>query len=495
VKNSWLGETLSSRLGDARVGVAPVANKDTVVIDYSSPNVAKEMHVGHLRSTVIGDCLARLLEWQGHEVLRQNHVGDWGTPFGMLIEHLLDLGEAAAIEELGVGELNAFYKAARAKFDASEEFQVRARKRVVALQAGDKETLRLWKILVDQSAAYFATVYAKLDVTLKPSHIAGESFYNPLLQGVVDDLAAKNIAVVNDGAICVFPPGYKNKEGEPLPLIVRKGDGGFGYPATDLAAVRHRCGTLAATRVLYVVGAPQAQHFAMVFDVAKMAGWVPEGTRLQHVAFGSVLGADRQMYRTRSGDSVRLVDLIDASYDKALAVVQENSPGMTVAEHEAIAKAVGNAAIKYSDLSSDRVKDYVFDLDRMVSPVGNTGPYLLYAHARTRSILRKAKSERGLDPAPKGAALSIEHAAEKRLAMQLAQFESAVDAVSSTLAPHKLCTYLYDLSVRFNEFWDQCPVLKSEGITLTTRLALVSATADTLKVGLSLLGISAPDRM
>ncbi|MFO0557523.1 MAG: arginine--tRNA ligase [Polyangiales bacterium] len=495
VKSAWLGETLSSRLGDPRVGVAPVVKKDTVVIDYSSPNVAKEMHVGHLRSTVIGDCLARLLEWQGHTVLRQNHVGDWGTPFGMLIEHLLDLGESAAIEELGVGELNAFYRAARQKFDASDEFKERARKRVVALQAGDKETLRLWKILVDESSAYFASVYSKLDVTLKPEHIAGESFYNPLLQGVVDDLAAKGISVINDGATCVFPPGFKNKEGEPLPLIVRKGDGGFGYPATDLAAVRHRCGTLKATRVLYVVGAPQAQHFAMVFDVAKMAGWVPEGTRLQHVAFGSVLGADRQMYRTRSGESVRLIDLIDASYDKSLALVKENSPDFDPAEQETIAKAVGNAAIKYSDLSSDRVKDYVFDLDRMVKPIGNTGPYQLYAHARTRSILRKAKAERGVEPPTKGAALAIEHVAEKRLAMQLAQFESAVDTVSSSLEPHKLCTYLYDLSVRFNEFWDQCPVLKSEGTTLTTRLALVSATADTLKAGLSLLGISAPDRM
>lgn len=495
IKPGWLASTLSSRLGDARVGVAPAAVKDVVVVDYSSPNVAKEMHVGHLRSTVIGDALARVLEWQGHTIHRQNHVGDWGTPFGMLIEHLLDLGETAAIEELGVGELNNFYRAARAKFDASDDFKERARKRVVALQAGDAETLRLWKILVDESASYFATVYNKLDVTLKPEHIAGESFYNPLLQAVVDDLASKGISTINDGATCVFPPGYKNKEGEPLPLIVRKGDGGFGYPATDLAAIRYRSETLGATRIFYVVGAPQAQHFAMVFDVAKMAGWVTEKCRPQHVAFGSVLGADRQMYRTRTGDSVRLVDLIDASFDKALGIVKENSPDFSVEEQEAIAHAVGNAAIKYSDLSNDRVKDYVFDLDRMVSPIGNTGPYLLYAHARSRSILRKAKSEHNVDAPDAGAALVIEHPAEKKLALALGQLESVVDAVSISLEPHKLCTYLYDLSVRFNEFWNQCPVLKSEGATLVSRLALVRATAETLKLGLSLLGIVAPDRM
>jgi arginyl-tRNA synthetase len=495
VKTSWLAETLSARLGDTRVGVAPAAKPETVVIDYSSPNVAKEMHVGHLRSTVIGDCLARLLEWQGHKVHRQNHVGDWGTPFGMLIEHLLDLGETAAIEELGVGELNNFYKAARQKFDASEAFQQRARQRVVALQAGDKETLRLWKILVDESAAYFATVYAKLDVTLKPEHIAGESFYNPLLQAVVDDLALKGISTINDGATCVFADGFKNKEGEPLPLIVRKGDGGFGYPATDLAAIRYRSETLGATRILYVVGAPQAQHFAMVFAVAKMAGWVKDGTRPQHVAFGSVLGADRQMYRTRTGESVRLVDLVDASYDKALSLVKEKSTHIPEAEQESIAKAVGNAAIKYSDLSNDRVKDYVFDLDRMVQAIGNTGPYQLYAHARTRSILRKAKAEHGLEAPSAGSAVVITHAAEKRLALQLSQFEAAVDAVASSLEPHKLCTYLYDLSSRFSEFWDQCPVLTSEGAERASRLALVSATADTLKAGLSLLGIQAPDRM
>jgi arginyl-tRNA synthetase len=495
IKSEWLAAQLSERLGDARMGVAPTAAPETVVIDYSSPNVAKEMHVGHLRSTVIGDCLARLLEWQGHAVHRQNHVGDWGTPFGMLIEHLLDLGETRAIEELGVGELNSFYRAARVKFEESDAFKDRARKRVVALQAGDQETLRLWKILVDESTAYFDAVYKKLDVTLKPSHIAGESFYNPWLQSVVDELEEKKLSELSDGAVCVFPPGFVSKEKKPLPLIVRKSDDGFGYPATDLAAVRYRTQTLKATRMLYVVGAPQAQHFAMVFAVAKMAGWLAAPARAEHVGFGSVLGTDKQIYRTRSGETVRLVDLIDAAYDRSLEIVRENSTHIPEDEQREIAKAVGNAAIKYADLSSDRVKDYVFDLDRMVKPVGDTGVYLLYAHARSRSILRKVEKEHGLKAPEAGARLLIEHAAEKRLVLQISKLASVLDEVTTVLAPHKLCGYLFDLSVRFNDFWNQCPVLQSEGDTRLSRLALVRATADTLKLGLSLLGISAPDRM
>jgi arginyl-tRNA synthetase len=311
----------------------------------------------------------------------------------------------------------------------------------------------------------------------------------------VDDLLASGIATMSDGAVCVFPEGFKNKEGSPLPLIVRKSDEGFGYPATDLAAVRYRAQTLKATRILYVVGAPQAQHFAMVFAVARMAGWLTDATRPVHVAFGSVLGADRQMFRTRAGATVRLIDLVDAAYDRSLEVVKDKSPDYPEDEQQSIARAVGIAAIKYADLSNDRVKDYVFDLERMVQAEGNTGPYLLYAHARMRSILRKALAEQGLSPRARGAALVFEHVAEKRLLLQLAQFESAIEAVESSLDPHKLCTYLYDLSVRFNEFWNQCPVLKAEGEVRASRLDLVATVADALKVGLSLLGISAPDRM
>jgi arginyl-tRNA synthetase len=495
IRGEWLAGALSARLGDARVGIASVERPDTVVIDYSAPNVAKEMHVGHLRSTVIGDSLARLLAWRGHRVIRQNHIGDWGTPFGMLIEHMLDLGETEAASELGVGDLSAFYQAARAKFDASPAFAERARRRVVLLQGGDDETLRLWKLLVQVSARYFEAVYARLDVTLTHEDLAGESFYNPMLHAVVDDLLAAGIATINDGAVCVFPEGFKNKEGQPLPLIVRKSDEGFGYPATDLAAVRHRAGTLQATRILYVVGAPQAQHFAMVFAVARMAGWLTDATRVTHVAFGSVLGADRQMFRTRAGTTVRLIDLADAAFERSLALVREKSPDYDEEEQRRIAKAVGIAAIKYADLSNDRVKDYVFDLDRMVQPLGNTGPYLLYAHARIRSILRRARAEHGVQPREAGAPLVFAHPAEKRLILQLAQLESALESVERDLEPHKLCTYLYDLSVRFNELYDQCPVLKAEGEVRQSRIDLLAATADALRLGLSLLGIDAPDRM
>jgi arginyl-tRNA synthetase len=495
VRSEWLASALSARLGDARVGIAAVSSPDTVVIDYSAPNVAKEMHVGHLRSTVIGDCLARLLSWRGHRVIRQNHIGDWGTPFGMLIEHLLDLGETEGASELGVGDLSAFYQAARGKFDADPAFAERARRRVVLLQGGDEETLRLWRLLVQVSARYFEAVYARLDVTLTQEDLAGESFYNPMLHAVVDDLLAAGIATVNEGAVCVFPDGFKNKEGQPLPLIVRKSDEGFGYPATDLAAVRHRTGTLKASRILYVVGAPQAQHFAMVFAVARMAGWLTDATRVTHVAFGSVLGADRQMFRTRAGATVRLIDLADAAFERSLSLVKDKSPEYDEDEQRRIAKAVGIAAIKYADLSNDRVKDYVFDLDRMVQPLGNTGPYLLYAHARIRSILRRARAEHGVGPRDAGASLALAHPAEKRLLLQLAQLESALESVERDLEPHKLCTYLYDLSVRFNELYDQCPVLKAEGDVRQSRIDLLAATADTLRLGLSLLGIDAPDRM
>jgi arginyl-tRNA synthetase len=496
VRAAWLGAGLSARLGDSeRVGVGLAEARDTVVVDYSSPNTAKEMHVGHLRTTVIGDCLARLLEWRGHTVVRQNHVGDWGTPFGMLIEHLLDLGETQAMSELGVGELSGFYQAARAKFDASDDFKERSRKRVVALQGGDAETLRLWRILVDESTKYFDSVYKKLDVTLEPQHVAGESHYNDLLQSVVDDLTKKGLAVLSDGATCVFPPGFKKKDGEPLPLIVKKSDEGFGYAATDLAAIRYRAETLKATRALYVVGSPQAAHFSMVFAVAKMAGWLDGGMRPEHVAFGSVLGADRQMYRTRSGATVRLVDLVDEAYERSLVVVREGSPDLPAAEQASVAHSVAIAAIKYAELSSDRVKDYVFDLDRMVKAEGNTGPYQLYAHARMRSILRKAKDEHNVELPARGAKLTLEHGSEKRLLLHLAQFEAVIASVESSLEPHRLCTYLYELSSRVNDFWRDCPVLKAEGEVRAARLALVSAVADTLRVGLRLLGIRAVDRM
>jgi arginyl-tRNA synthetase len=492
LRSSWIAQSVSALLGDDRLGVLTAARPDTVVIDYSAPNVAKEMHVGHLRSTVIGDALARLLEFRGHTVIRQNHVGDWGTPFGMLIEHLLDLGESRAATEASVGELGAFYREARGKFDASESFQARARARVVLLQSGDAETLRLWKKLVEISASYFAVVYEQLRVTLKASDIAGESFYNDMLEPVAHELEARGIATHNNGALCVFAPGFKNREGEPLPLIVRKSDEGFGYPATDLAAIRYRVETLKATRILYVVGHPQEQHFAMVFAVAKMAGWLTEATKVEHVAFGSILGTDKRMFRSREGATARLIDLIEAAQDSALKVVQQASKHLTEEQQVSISRKVGTGAIKYADLSNDRIKDYVFDTERMVSTDGNTASYLQYAHARFRSILSKAESAGHSVVSPHTVLAIAEHPAEKALAMHLLQFGAVIENVERSLHPHKLCTYLYELSAKTSTFWNECRVIDAEEPARSGRIALVRVTADILQRGLELLGIETP---
>lgn len=488
LRADWLGAAADRALGDARLGVPTAARPEKVVIDYSSPNVAKEMHVGHLRSTVIGDALARTLAFLGHTIVRQNHIGDWGTPFGMLIEHLVDLGEQAS-EEVSIGELAAFYKAARGKFDGDAAFADRARKRVVLLQGGDAETLRLWRILVDASQQYFERVYTLLDVQLTRADVCGESFYNPRLPPLAAELEEKGQARVDQGALCLFVDGFTNKDGSPLPLIVRKGDGGYGYATTDLAGVRYRVHELGASRVLVVVGAPQAQHLAMVFAASRACGWVPADVRLEHVAFGSVLGTDKRMFRSRAGESARLIDLIEEAIDRARAEVDKRWPDIDPDTRATMARAVGVGAIKYADLSSDRVKDYVFDLDRMVQFEGNTGGYLQYAHARPRSILRKAG-----EAEPAGAILP-EEKAEKALVLALLSFGATVRAVGDTLEPHRLCGYLYDLATRYNEFYDQCPVLKAEGAVRASRLRLSWLTARTLEQGLSLLGIAAPERM
>ncbi len=492
LRAEWIAQSISSLINDPRLGIPTVEKPETVVIDYSAPNVAKEMHVGHLRSTVIGDALARLMDFRGHKVIRQNHVGDWGTPFGMLIEHLLDLGEAQAASEGSVGELGAFYREASAKFKADDAFKDRARARVVLLQGGDAETLRLWKKLVEISASYFAVVYDRLRVTLTSADIAGESFYNDMLEPVANELEEREIASLNGGALCVFPPGFKNRDGAPLPLIVRKSDEGFGYPATDLAAIKYRTQTLKASRILYVVGHPQEQHFAMVFAVARMAGWLTDAVKVEHVAFGSILGTDKKMFRSRSGETVRLIDLIDTATDSALNVVKDASKHLSEEQQESIARKVGTGALKYADLANDRIKDYVFDADRMVSTDGNTGSYLQYAHARFRSILAKAELA-GHKVVPANTPLSIaEHPAEKALALHLLQFGAVLELVERTLHPHKLCTYLYELSAKASTFWNECRVIDAEEPARSGRLALVTVAADTLRVGLDLLGIETP---
>ena len=491
LRTEYVASRLNELAGDERVGVAPAASPRRIVIDYSAPNVAKEMHVGHLRSTVIGDALARLHRFMGHTVVARNHLGDWGTQFGMLIEHLTDLGEEEAVSSLSIGDLDAFYRAARAKFDADDAFKERSRLRVVALQSGDPETRRLWTILVDHSVVYFSEVYATLDVTLTPDDAVGESYYNDMLNDVVTDLRSAGLAVDSDGAWCVFPEGFTNREGEPLPLIVQKRDEGFGYAATDLAAVRDRVGHLRADDILYVVGTPQAQHFAMIFAVARAAGWLPDSVRAEHVGFGNVLGPDRKMFKTRAGGTVKLIGLLDEAVERAEAALRDRSDALSDDERRALAGEIARAAIKYADLSTERSRDYVFDLDRMLAFEGDTGPYLQYAHARIRSIFRRLGEEWS---APEVAFALVEPAA-RALAVKILGLPEAIGATFEDYAPHKLCTYLFELAQDFTAFYDACPVLVSEGAVRDERLALCALTATTLRVGLSLLGIAAPEQM
>jgi arginyl-tRNA synthetase len=486
---AFLVRATSYALSDARLGVPEAEKRERVVIDYSAPNVAKEMHVGHLRSTIIGDALARVLAWRGHTIVRQNHIGDWGTPFGMLLEHLVDLGGEGA--SASVGELGAFYRAARQKFDDDPAFAERSRKRVVLLQSGDAPTLELWRALVAVSRKHFEDVYAKLDVGLTAEDECGESFYNPLLAPLASDLEASGRATVSDGALCVFPSGFKTKEGQPLPLIVKKSDGGFGYATTDLAAIRHRLGTLKATRLLYVVGAPQATHLSMVFTAAKELGWIAPPARAEHVAFGSVLGSDRKILKSREGDVVRLVDLLDEAIARSKQVIAEKRGG-DVDGLDELAQMIGIGAVKYADLSNDRVKDYVFDLDRMIAFDGNTAGYLQYAHARIRSMLRKAESE-GAEAT--NAITILDEPNERLLARLLLGFGATVRSVETSLEPHRLAGFLFEVATAFTSFYETCPVLKAEGEVRKSRVALSDLTARTLAQGLALLGIRAPDRM
>ena len=488
---AFLARQLNDLVADARLGIAAAEAPRTVVIDYSAPTGAKELHVGHLRSTVIGDALARSNRFLGNRDIARNHVGDWGTPFGMLIEHLIDLGEDAAVQTLSMGDLDTFYRAARTKFDADEHFKERSRARVVLLQGGDDETRRLWRLLVSQSIAYFQEVYEKLDVLLTPEDVVGESFYNPMLDDVVTDLAAAGILEESDGAQVVFLPGFSNRDGEPLPLIVQKSDEGFGYAATDLAAVRDRVSVLGAHEILYVVGAPQAQHFDMVWAAARAAGWLPDSVRIEHVAFGNVLGPDRKMFKTRSGTTVKLVGLIDEATERALAQLNARESDMSDEERQRLALDLARAALKYADLSTERQKDYVFDIDRMIAFEGDTGPYLAYAHARIRSIFRRL----GETYVAHEVNWSLGDSAARQLALGLLAFPEALEVMTKTLQPHRLCTYLFDLAQRFTSFYEACPVLSAEGDLRDERLALCDLSARTLSLGLSLLGINAPERM
>ena len=491
LSDEFIAAQVAALSSDPRLGVPAAAHPETIVIDYSAPNVAKEMHVGHLRSTLIGDALARVLGFLGHEVIRENHIGDWGTPFGMLIEHLIDVGGAENAESFSVRDLNEFYAAARRQFDTDQAFVERSRQRVVLLQSGDPETLRLWRIFVAESMRHAREVYDLLGVLLTDDDIVGESFYNPLLPVVVEELDAKGMLVEDNGALCVFPEGFENRQGEPLPLIVRKSDGGYGYPATDLAAVRDRTGRIGATRLIYVVGAEQSLHLRLVFAVAVLAGYLPDASAAVHVGFGLVLGTDGKKLASRSGGSERLVDLLSEGIERAEAALKERSSDLSPEQQAAIARALGIGAVKYADLSTERMRDYMFDWDRMLAFEGNTGPYLQYAHARIRSIFRRA----GVPPPPPGTTPSLGAPAERALAIQLLRFAEAVQATAEIYSPSKLTTYLFDLATTFTGFYEACRVLVDDEAVRASRLALSDLTARVLEQGLSLLGMEAPEQM
>lgn len=491
--DGFLAGELATVSLDEMLGVRPVVEPETVVIDYSAPNVAKNMHVGHLRTTVIGDALVRLLTFVGHKIIRENHVGDWGTPFGMLIEHLVDVDAAHGQRDLSMSDFDDFYRAARAKFDADDAFKERSRLRVVALQSGDPETVRLWLDLFDASATYFNVVYRKLGVLLTNDDLRGESAYNDMLDAVIERLDEVGLLRTSDGAAVVDVAGFTKRDGEPLPLIVRKADGGYPYATTDIATVIDRVERLTATLLLYVVGAPQAQHFEMVWKVCEMAGWLQPPVRCVHVQFGNVLGSDRKMLKTRSGTTIKLVELLDEAVERGVAQVREKSAELSSDEQLSVGRMIGIGAVKYADLSTDRIKDYVFDWDRMLSFDGNTAPYLQYAHARIRSIFRRAE----IDPAElRGIRPSLDEPQERALALRLLGFDAAVNETIERYIPHRLCTYLFDLAQDFTAFYEACSVLKASTDELrASRLALCDLTARILERGLGLLGIECPDRM
>ncbi len=492
LNDALLSGQAASMLRDDRLGVEAVADPQTVVIDYASPNLAKEMHIGHLRSTIIGDAIARVLGFQGQHIIRQNHIGDWGTQFGLLLEHLIDTDWQHSADQT-IGDLNALYQEASRREDNDADFARRARQRVVALQSGDEQARTIWKLLIGESVRHMNQVFDRLGVQLTDADLAPESFYNDRLASVVDALDQQGLLHDHKGAKAVFVDGFKDRDGNPLPMAVRKADGGFGYPATDLAAVYYRIDELHADRVIYVVDSRQKDHFAQFFQVARQAGWAGDGVRLEHVGFGTIMGKDRKPFKTRTGEIVKLGDVLDEAVERAAQVVAAKNPELDNARRDAIARVVGIGAVKYADLSNDRIKDYVFDWDRMLALEGNTAPYLIYAYVRIRSIFRKG----GVDPASvAGASVVLTDPTERALILKLSQLPRVIESVADSLEPHRLCTYLYEVASLYHQFNHTCPVLKAEdAATRDSRLALSWLVARTLKLGLGLLGIGVVEQM
>jgi arginyl-tRNA synthetase len=492
VNDSWLEQQVSTALSAPDLGIKKASDGEikTIVVDYSSPNLAKEMHVGHLRSSIIGDAVVRALEFQGHNVIRQNHVGDWGTQFGMLLAYMEEQQNNG--ESLDLADLEGFYRASKQRFDESEEFATRARELVVALQSGDEYCNKLWAEFNSISLEHCLALYKRLGVSLTAEDVRGESAYNKDLQSIVDELTKANLLTESNGAQCVFLDEFKNKEGEPLPIIVQKSGGGFLYATSDLAAIRYRAQELKADRVLYFVDQRQALHFNQVFALAHKAGFASEQTSLEHLGFGTMNGADGKPFKTRSGGTVKLVDLLDEAEERAIALVRSKNPEMGEEELEKIGKAVGIAAVKYADLSKDRARDYIFNFEQMLSFEGNTAPYLMYAYTRVASIFDKA----GLDMTTITGDIKLDAEPEKDLANKLMQFPEILERLAKKGQPHTLCSYIYEVAGLFSSFYENCPILSAETEEQKqSRLCLAALAGKTIKQGLNLLGIATLERM
>ncbi|NUN63270.1 arginine--tRNA ligase [Pseudanabaena biceps] len=491
LKLSYIETQLAKMQKSKRLAIAKVDKPERVIVDFSSPNIAKEMHVGHLRSTIIGDSLARILEFQGHEVLRLNHVGDWGTQFGMLITYLREVYPDALTkaDAIAIGDLVELYRAAKKRFDEDEAFKETSRAAVVELQAGEASAKLAWQLLCEQSRREFQKIYDALNIQLTER---GESFYNPYLSNVITDLRETGLLQEDQGALCVFLEGFSNKDGQPLPLIVQKSDGGYNYATTDLAALRYRIREDKATRIIYITDIGQSGHFAQVFQVANRANWIPETVQTTHVPFGLVMGEDGKKFKTRSGDTVALKILLEEAIARARTDIETRNPEASEEFKQDVAEAVGLGAVKYADLSQNRTSNYIFSFDKMLALQGNTAPYMLYAYVRVQGIGRKGEIDfDSLDTD----AVSLTTDPEIILAKHLLQFAEAIDAVAEELYPNRLCQYLFELSQKFNQFFEQCPVLQAIESERISRLSLCDITAKTLKLGLSLLGIRVLERM